>query len=129
MSAAGRLDGNVDGSGSALLALERELGLATARDGIGADRLVAVAQALLAKNRQLEHALQSRVVIEQAKGVLAERFALPLDDAFDVLRKAARANRVRIHALAADVVASVTTPAELQPYLRPRKSATSTGAD
>ena len=125
MSATERLDRDA----SPLLALERELGLASARDGVGPDRLLAVAQALLAKNRQLEHALQSRVVIEQAKGVLAERFGLPLDDAFDVLRKAARANRVRIHSLAADVVASVTTPAEIQPFVRPRKSATSTGAN
>ena len=121
MSASAGLDGNVGGDGATLVALERELGLAAARDGIGADRLLSVAQALLTKNRQLEHALQSRVVIEQAKGVLAERFGLPLEDAFDVLRKAARANRVRIHVLAADVVASVTTPEAIQPFVS-RKS-------
>ena len=129
MSATAGLDGNVGGDGAILVALERELGLAAPRDGIGADRLLSVAQALLTKNRQLEHALQSRVVIEQAKGVLAERFGLPLEDAFDVLRKAARANRVRIHLLATDVVASVTTPAAIQPFVSPRKPAASTGAN
>ena len=99
-------------NGNALLELDGELSR-SALERAGSDELVAVAQTLLVRNRQLEHALQSRVVIEQAKGILAERFALEMDAAFDMLRKAARSNRVRIHVLAADVVASVATPAEI----------------
>ena len=78
-------------------------------DGDG-DALLAIARGLVARNRQLEHALESRVVIEQAKGVLAERYALPVDDAFGLLRRAARSQRVRIHDLAREVVESRTTP-------------------
>jgi AmiR/NasT family two-component response regulator len=53
---------------------------------------------------QLRTALESRVVIEQAKGVLAERYRLSIDDAFLLLRQSARSARVRLHELAAEVV-------------------------
>jgi DDE domain/ANTAR domain len=39
---------------------------------------------------QLQSALNSRVLIEQAKGVLAERLNVPIHDAFTVLRSSAR---------------------------------------
>lgn len=68
---------------------------------------------LRTKIAQLEHALSSRVVIEQAKGVLAERFRLPVGDAFDLLRRSARNARMNIHALAAQVVSEPTTPREI----------------
>lgn len=55
---------------------------------------------------QLEHALSARVVIEQAIGVLAQRFSLPPRDAFDRLRKAARSRGQRVHDLAVSVVRS-----------------------
>jgi hypothetical protein len=61
--------------------------------------------------RQLESALESRILIEQAKGVLRERFGWSAQDAFEILRYAARSTRIKIHALAADVVASGETPA------------------
>lgn len=64
-------------------------------------------------NAQLARALESRVVIEQAKGVLAERYALPIDAAFDVLRRSARSNRISIHELAARVVRESSTPIEV----------------
>jgi AmiR/NasT family two-component response regulator len=66
------------------------------------------------RNAQLERALESRVVIEQAKGVLAERYGLSVDAAFDLLRRAARSNRVSIHELAARVVAERSSPLEIE---------------
>ena len=44
--------------------------------------------------RQLQTALETRVVIEQAKGVLAERFRLSIEDAFRLLRDSARTGRM-----------------------------------
>lgn len=69
---------------------------------------------LRARNAQLEQALSSRIVIEQAKGVLAERYRLDMNRAFEVLRGAARSNRVRIHELAGAVVSSPRTPTAIE---------------
>jgi len=55
-------------------------------------------------NEQLSAALSSRVVIEQAKGVIAERAGLDMEQAFLVLRNRARDHRVRLTDLAHDVV-------------------------
>jgi AmiR/NasT family two-component response regulator len=54
---------------------------------------------------QLRHALTSRIVIEQAKGVLAERADVPLSEAFEALRRYARSNHLRVHDVCADVIA------------------------
>jgi hypothetical protein len=59
---------------------------------------------------QLEHALASRVRVEQAIGVLAERHRLQPRDAFDLLRGAARSRGQRITEMAQEVVASATNP-------------------
>ena len=59
---------------------------------------------------QLQQALDTRVVIEQAKGILAERFSIDMDKAFALLRASARRHRIKIHDLAAEVVASRVTP-------------------
>src|SRR3954464_11016829 len=64
----------------------------------------------LKRVEELQEALESRIVIEQAKGVLRERFGWDVDDAFEILRYAARSSRTKIHALAAQVVASDETP-------------------
>ena len=53
---------------------------------------------------QLQTALNSRVLIEQAKGVLAERLQLDLDQAFALLRRGARDRNRRLSELAQAVV-------------------------
>jgi hypothetical protein len=58
--------------------------------------------------RQLEHALAARVVVEQAIGVLTERQGGTPRDAFERLRKVARARGRKVHDLAVEVVASAT---------------------
>jgi ANTAR domain len=68
---------------------------------------------LLERTIQLQTALETRIVIEQAKGILAERLGVDVEEAFEVLRAAARSNSVKIHALAADVVRSRQVPPEL----------------
>jgi hypothetical protein len=55
---------------------------------------------------QLQQALESRIVIEQAKGVLAERMTCDASAAFDLLRRTARSSRRKLPELAAEVVAS-----------------------
>jgi hypothetical protein len=59
---------------------------------------------------QLQQALDSRVVVEQAKGILSERVGLEMDGAFALLRYAARGAHMKIHDLAQSVVASGETP-------------------
>src|SRR5947207_9375607 len=59
---------------------------------------------------QLETALQSRILIEQAKGVLAERLGVDVDAAFGILRYAARSHRIKLHDVAARVVNERLTP-------------------
>ncbi|MBB4904061.1 GAF and ANTAR domain-containing protein [Actinophytocola algeriensis] len=53
---------------------------------------------------QLQHALDSRVVIEQAKGVLAERLGLEMSAAFTALRNYARSHNARVAELASSIV-------------------------
>ncbi|HEX3926026.1 MAG TPA: GAF and ANTAR domain-containing protein [Streptosporangiaceae bacterium] len=51
-------------------------------------------------NEQLQTALNSRVIIEQAKGKLAERLGLDMSQAFSLLRDHARARNLRLSDLA-----------------------------
>lgn len=59
---------------------------------------------------ELQGALESRVAIERAVGMLAERFELGIAEAFDLLRSAARDSRGQLSALAAEVTGNRTTP-------------------
>ncbi|WP_406170335.1 ANTAR domain-containing protein [Streptomyces sp. NBC_00996] len=56
------------------------------------------------ENGQLETALTSRILIEQVKGVLAERWNTSVDDAFEVFRSYARARRLRLAELATQII-------------------------
>lgn len=56
-----------------------------------------------ALSEQLQAALNSRVVIEQAKGMLAQRLGLDMGQAFELLRHQARARNRRLSELATAV--------------------------
>jgi AmiR/NasT family two-component response regulator len=104
-----RLLSDSSGDGLAIEATGRSIASADEREQRLEDLVVALAEA----NEQLQRALDSRVVVEQAKGILAERFGLEMPAAFELLRRSARNNRMRLHALATLVVESEQTPPEI----------------
>ncbi|MFZ2045161.1 MAG: ANTAR domain-containing protein [Trebonia sp.] len=53
---------------------------------------------------QLQLALNSRIIIEQAKGILAERLRITPDEAFVTLRRYARDHNHPLTGLAGDVI-------------------------
>jgi transcriptional regulator with GAF, ATPase, and Fis domain len=54
--------------------------------------------------KQLQHALDTRIVIEQAKGVIAYTHHLDMDAAFRLIRHHARSTRTPLSAVAAGIV-------------------------
>ena len=64
---------------------------------------------------QLQIALNSRILIEQAKGVLAAKVGIGVDVAFARMREHARHNREHLSAVAAAVVNGTMGWADLQP--------------
>lgn len=67
---------------------------------------------------QLQTALNSRVLIEQAKGFLTHSLAVDVDEAFAVLRRYARANNRRLTEVADDVIQgrlTLPTPGPSEP--------------
>jgi GAF domain-containing protein len=72
-------------------------------------------------NEQLNHALTSRIVIEQAKGIIAEREGLTMEQAFSTLRNHARNHNLRLVDVARDVIdgtlaaATLDRPSPAQP--------------
>src|SRR5262245_61683336 len=86
--------------------IEPTIGTASQSEQELRDRLEAAERSVA----ELQTALDSRIVIEQAKGVLRERFGWSVDEAFELLRHAARAARMSIHVLADQVVKHDKTP-------------------
>ena len=64
-------------------------------------------------NEQLQTALNSRVIIEQAKGKLAERLGTDMNQAFSLLRDSARARNLPLSGLARAFVDGTETLASL----------------
>ncbi len=81
-------------------------------------RLLEVTATSFHERGQLEQALESRIAIEQAKGVLAERLRLSVEDAFLVLRSGARSSGAKLHDLARRTVRQRDTPTEILVALR-----------
>jgi GAF domain-containing protein len=71
-------------------------------------RAVLEAQVL---NEQLSNALNTRVVIEQAKGVVAERNGVDMEQAFQLLRNHARNHNLRLADVAGGVIAGTISVA------------------
>ncbi|MEO8692707.1 MAG: GAF and ANTAR domain-containing protein [Acidimicrobiales bacterium] len=66
---------------------------------------------------QLQSALNSRVAIEQAKGLLAERLGVSTEEAFERLRRYARSNNLLLADVATNLVAG-TLPADAADEMR-----------
>jgi len=85
--------------------------------GLLQDRYVRRSEAVA---EQLQGALNSRVVIEQAKGKLAERLSVDMDRAFGLLRDYARNNNQQLTDVARNFVDSASPdfppPARTQPH-------------
>lgn len=73
-------------------------------------------------NQQLQHALNSRIVIEQAKGMVAERAGVNMQMAFAALRTYARDRNLRLVAVAEAVIDGSLAPSALD--LPPRSGPT-----
>src|SRR3954454_14712435 len=80
--------------------------LLPALDGIPNDP----AKFLFERTIQLQTALDSRVVIAQAKGILAGREAISPDEAFERMRRQARSRRMKLRDFAGGVVSTVSRP-------------------
>jgi AmiR/NasT family two-component response regulator len=63
-------------------------------------------RALEAENQQLRDALESRIVIEQAKGAISARTGVPPDVAFEMLRGLSRSQQRELRGFAAEVIAN-----------------------
>ena len=93
-----------------LLAAENGTAQATAAKPSSLPAASNEAGRLRATVTQLEHALATRIRVEQAIGVLAERHRIKPRQAFEQLREAARSRGRKVIDIAGDVVASATNP-------------------
>lgn len=81
------------------------------------ERLLELNLRLVEKTKQLESALESRIVIEQAKGMLAGRYGIDVTAAFEAMRRGARSHQLHLHDLAQRVVDEADTPLEIARFL------------
>ncbi len=105
-----RLRGDTIG---AMSLFRTSLGALSRRDGAAAQALADVATIGILQERvaahaqlvseQLRRALESRVVIEQAKGAISQGNGTSMDESFALLRRYARNHNLTIRAVAADV--------------------------
>ena len=99
---------------------ERDLALGQALADVASVALVQQQEAVdrLAVNDQLQQALTSRIILEQAKGLLAQQGDLDMVTAFTVLRRYARDHNRRLTDLAQEVVDRSLSAAELLTHAR-----------
>ncbi len=64
-------------------------------------------------SQQLTHALQTRIVIEQAKGIVAERLGANMDRAFATLRAHASGHNMRLSEVAEGVITGALSASTL----------------
>ena len=89
---------------------------------VALERLFRVTEAAYERTAHLQRALDSRIVIEQAKGILAERFGMDVEEAFALLRRASRSNRLKLRDIARSVVVDAETPPIVADVLAGRKA-------
>jgi GAF domain-containing protein len=119
-----RLRGEILG---ALNLFSAETGVLNAPDAAVAQALADVATIGILQERsiretgmvreQLQHALESRVLIEQAKGVVSALGLIGVDEAFDLLRDYARQKNLSLRTVAERVTARTL---DVLPLARPR---------
>jgi hypothetical protein len=105
-----------------LSAADLEIGQAMAHVatvGLMQERALAASELLAA---QLQTALTSRVQLEQAKGVLAQRAGLPMDQAFQLMRDYARSRGRLLTEVAAQIIEGVLDDEVLRKGRRTRSS-------
>jgi len=117
-----RLRGQIIG---ALNLFRTETGSMTDEDVVVAQALADIATIAILQNRttvesrdlniQLTTALTSRIVIEQAKGMIIERHRIPVDEAFNRLRRYTRNNNLRLADVARDTVNGIVDPDIFRP--------------
>jgi transcriptional regulator with GAF, ATPase, and Fis domain len=86
----------------------------TATIGILQERAIRRGEVL---TEQLQTALNSRIIIEQAKGVLAYAGNLEMEQAFETLRRYARSHGIRLSEIARQLVTGRLLPREVLPSL------------
>lgn len=72
-------------------------------------------------NNQLEGALTSRVIIEQAKGAFAQRMGISVDEAFHLLRGYARHHQLRLTAVCEEVISTPALMNTISAFAKPSK--------
>ncbi|MEU4199978.1 ANTAR domain-containing protein [Streptomyces sp. NPDC045470] len=77
-------------------------------DGAARSGEETVVEQLRAENAQLRQALDSRPVIDQARGILMATESCTAEQAWDILRRTSQHTNTKVHEVAGEVVASAT---------------------